>query len=152
MTIANLMISVFVTPLFNLVVSLKALVLVILVESVVIFAVSKIRGWTMPAFVLLANVASTAAGLLLVHVLPDSLHVTTDSTSLDSWRIPAVLAGYLICLAFSVAIEGGVYRVVAIWSRVRISFRPTIYANALSYTITPIFMWLYWRAWLLLNT
>lgn len=148
MVIANLMISVFVEPIFQvLYITMWALVFVVLVEFVVTWRLSKTNPLVTLGLVALANILSTAVGyLLIIFAIPSKWHVVTSPDQLHSWKALLIAVGYILCFIFSVVIEMSAYRVFETKLKARISLRTIASANALSYLLTPLALWLYERA------
>lgn len=143
MIFANLMVSVFVEPIFHLLVSFWTLAFVIAVEFLFIWRVTKNRPVLTLVFVVAANVISTGIGSGVLWITPGKWHVITSQEQLGTWRVPLILLGYALCFVFSCLIESGVYRVLALKSATHIQLRVTAGANALSYALTPLALWLY---------
>lgn len=146
MILANLYVSVFMAPLFEQL-SVWLLAFIVLVESGSLTLLSKTRFRPTLALVTAANVFSTFVGLLLLDLVPVSWDPWMFSDPPDTRPALLVFAGYLLCFVLSFLLEAGVYRVATLWFCPRLGWRAAAGANALSYALTPFFLWLYNWGW-----
>lgn len=143
MPLANLFVSVYIEPLFSLLVSLSTLLFVILVEFLVVWRSTKMNWFRAAGLAITANLLSTAVGYGVVRVTPSSWDVSTSREYIDENVIVAVLLGYVFCFTFSFLVEAGFYRLVPSRPTPRVPPKTTLFANGLSYVLMPGFMWAY---------